>query len=71
MTHRLTNGRFATEMESERDHARSRIAHLSTEADKWYRAYKVLADANARLEQEVRRLRNENKLLTKLKELLR
>lgn len=70
MAHRLTNGRFATAIDSERDHARKRIECLTEREERYYRAWKVLADANARLEREVQRLRSENKLLTKLKELL-
>ncbi len=69
-TQRLRNGRFATAIESERDRAKCKIAHLSLEAEKWYRAYEVLAESNARLERENAELKKENQLLTKIKNLL-
>ena len=69
-TNRLRNGQYATAIESERDHAKGRIAFLSAEAEKWYRAYQALADANARLEKQVRQLTQENKLLLTIKQVL-
>lgn len=67
---RLCNGRFARPIDSERDHNRRKISHLQVESDKWYRAYKVLADANSALEREVRMLKEKLSKYERLQQLL-
>lgn len=69
-TNRLRNGQYATAIESERDHAKGRIAFLSAEAEKWYRAWQAIAQENSRLIRENAQLKKDNQLLLTIKKVL-
>lgn len=68
--YRLSNGRYASQIDSLKDRIKHTFEHLSQEADKWYRAWLATAKENSRLLRENAQLREDNKKFQQILKIL-